>query len=60
VDRRAWRRRCVISIRNTDFHVALVRMEEWEPVPVQVMIGCFVVAGFIVSVVYSIDWNTLL
>jgi hypothetical protein len=34
-------------------------MEEWEPIPVQVMIGCFVVAGFIVSAVYSIDWNAL-
>jgi hypothetical protein len=35
-------------------------MEEWEPVPVEVMIACFVAAGFIVSVVYSIDWNQLL
>jgi hypothetical protein len=33
-------------------------MEEWEPVPVHVMNGCFVVAGF-VSAVYSIDWNTV-
>jgi hypothetical protein len=32
-------------------------MEEGEPVPVEVMIGCFVVADFIVSVVYRIDWN---
>jgi hypothetical protein len=32
-------------------------MEEWESVPVEVMIGCFVAAGIIVSVVYSIDWS---
>jgi hypothetical protein len=32
-------------------------MEEWEPVPVEVIIGCFIAAGFIVSVVYSIDWG---
>jgi hypothetical protein len=30
-----------------------------EPVPVEVMIACFVAAGFIVSVVYSIDWNKM-
>jgi hypothetical protein len=32
-------------------------MEEWEPVPVEVMMGCFIVAGFIVFAVYSIDWS---
>jgi hypothetical protein len=32
-------------------------MEEWEPVPVEVMIGCFIAVSFIVSVVYSIDWS---
>jgi hypothetical protein len=32
-------------------------MEEWEPVPVEVMIGCFMAAGLIVSLVYSIDWT---
>jgi hypothetical protein len=32
-------------------------MEEWEPVPIEVMMGCFIAAGFIVSVVYSIDWS---
>jgi hypothetical protein len=48
-----------VPIRNANVHAALVRVEEWEPVPVQVMIGCFVVAGFIVAAVYGIDWNTL-
>jgi hypothetical protein len=32
-------------------------MEEWEPVPIEVMMGCFIAAGFVVSVVCSIDWS---
>lgn len=32
-------------------------MDEWEPIPVELMVGCFVAAGFIVIVVYSIDWT---
>jgi hypothetical protein len=32
-------------------------MEGWKPVPIEVMMGCFIAAGFIVSVVYSIDWS---
>jgi hypothetical protein len=29
------------------------------PVPPEIMIGCFVVAGLIVSIVYSIDWTSV-
>jgi hypothetical protein len=36
----------------------MATMKDWEPVPVEVMIGCFVIAGIIVSIVYSIDWSS--
>jgi hypothetical protein len=32
---------------------------EDEPVPVQLMIVCFMAAGFIVAIVYSIHWDQL-
>jgi hypothetical protein len=35
-------------------------MKEVGPVPPELMIVCFVVAGFIVSVVYSVEWEKLL
>jgi hypothetical protein len=31
----------------------------WAVTQLRVMIGFFVVAGFIVGAVYSIDWNTV-
>jgi hypothetical protein len=27
------------------------------PVPPELMIACFVVTGFVVSLIYSIDWS---
>jgi hypothetical protein len=32
-------------------------MKETGPVPPALMIGCFVVAGLIVSITYSINWS---
>jgi hypothetical protein len=32
-------------------------MKEIDPVPPELMIGCFFVAGLIVSVAYSINWS---
>jgi hypothetical protein len=33
-------------------------MKDLDPsVPIELMMCCFVAAGFIVSAVYSIDWN---
>ena len=29
------------------------------PVPPEIMLGCFVVAGLIVTIVYSIDWSSV-
>ena len=29
------------------------------PVPPELMLGCFVVAGLIVTIVYSIDWSSV-
>ena len=29
------------------------------PVPPELMLGCFVVAGLIVTIVYSIDWSSM-
>jgi hypothetical protein len=30
-----------------------------RPVPPEIMLGCFVVAGLIVAIVYSIDWSSV-
>jgi hypothetical protein len=34
-------------------------MEKWEPVPLELLIGCFVLAGLLISIIYSIDWSIL-
>jgi hypothetical protein len=38
---------------------ALLSDRNVGPVPPEIMLGCFVVTGLIVSVVYSIDWSSL-
>jgi hypothetical protein len=32
-------------------------MEEWKPIPVEVVVGTAVVAALIVTFVYSFDWR---
>jgi hypothetical protein len=34
-------------------------MKDVGPVPVEVMIGCFLAAGLIVAAIYSVDWNSV-
>jgi hypothetical protein len=34
-------------------------MEEIGPIPPEVHIACLVIAGLIVSVAYSVDWNQI-
>jgi hypothetical protein len=32
-------------------------MDKWESVPVELHIACFVIAGIIVCIAYSVDWS---
>jgi hypothetical protein len=32
-------------------------MEEWEPIPPELLVAVFVATGLVVSIIYSIDWN---
>jgi hypothetical protein len=34
-------------------------MRELGPVPPELMLACFVMAGFVVTVCYSVDWSQL-
>lgn len=34
-------------------------MKEIGFVPPEIMIGCFVLAGLIVSIAYSVDWSSM-
>ena len=34
-------------------------MRDVGPVPIELMIGCFLAAGLIVAAIYSVDWNSV-
>jgi hypothetical protein len=38
---------------------ALLSDRNVGPLPPELMLGCFVVAGLIVTIVYSIDWSSV-